>query len=482
MSRQRALYVTGDVRDVLAKIPDGSIDLVLSSPPFLALRSYLPADHPDKAREIGSEATPGAFLDVMLDLTEEWGRMLAPHGSLAIELGDTYAGSGGAGGDYGDGGMRDGQPAFKGSGVRSRSGGHRLGARAEADSGSPKGAAGWPNDKSLTLIPELYRVALAYGRNPLTGRETPRWRVRNVVRWARPNPPVGALGDKFRPATSDMVIACGTDEAGRTRWFDLDAVRVPASPSTNPRTAEGVDVRPNSGKAADDERRGGNWSSLGVQHSTSSAPPLDWWDALAEALGEGIAGHTDDGPALERHLARHLRDTGVIDLDDTWQIPTQPYKGSHYATWPERLCTRPILAMCPLRVCTVCGEPSRRLTEVGYEAHGQRHEESKGVRGGAGASGEHAQHMEHGRATKVVTTVGWTDCGHDSWRPGRVLDPFAGSGTLRVAFAHGRDGIGIDLDERNVELAAQRVGPLFLEHVGADVLATHLGGSKGVAA
>jgi hypothetical protein len=33
-------------------------DLVLSSPPFLALRSYLPPDHPDKAKEIGSEPTP----------------------------------------------------------------------------------------------------------------------------------------------------------------------------------------------------------------------------------------------------------------------------------------------------------------------------------------------------------------------------------------------------------------------------------------
>ena len=43
----------GDVFDQLAKIPDGSIDLIVTSPPFLALRSYLPEDHPDKALEIG---------------------------------------------------------------------------------------------------------------------------------------------------------------------------------------------------------------------------------------------------------------------------------------------------------------------------------------------------------------------------------------------------------------------------------------------
>ena len=53
-----ATYHIGDVFDVMATMPDASVDLVLTSPPFLALRSYLPDDHPDKAREIGSEPTP----------------------------------------------------------------------------------------------------------------------------------------------------------------------------------------------------------------------------------------------------------------------------------------------------------------------------------------------------------------------------------------------------------------------------------------
>jgi len=59
----------------------------------------------------------------------------------------------------------------------------------------------------------------------------------------------------------------------------------------------------------------------------------------------------------------------------------------------------------------------------------------------------------------AVTTVGWTDCGRDSWRAGVVLDPFAGSGTtLMVALGHGRDSIGIDIDSRNADLARERVG------------------------
>ena len=52
----------GDAFHHMATLDDNSIDLIVTSPPFLALRSYLPADHPTKHLEIGSEATPAAFL------------------------------------------------------------------------------------------------------------------------------------------------------------------------------------------------------------------------------------------------------------------------------------------------------------------------------------------------------------------------------------------------------------------------------------
>jgi DNA modification methylase len=297
-----ARFIVGDVFDVMAEMEDGSVDLVLTSPPFLALRSYLPADHPDKAKEIGSEPTPAAFIDTLLALTAEWRRLLAPHGSICVELGDTYSGSGGAGGDYAEGGMRDGQPVFRQK-VPARRTERANGSRYNRDEGhavANLGGQGWPLAKSLCLIPELYRIGLVYGLNPLTGEPSPagQFRARNVVRWCRPNPPVGALGDKFRPATSEMVVAC----VSGSRWFDLDSVREPASPNTNPRTAKGVAERPNDCKTSPD----GNRDSLAIQHSHETVPPLDWW-----------------------------------------KISTQPYAGSHYATWPAELCKRPILSMCP---------------------------------------------------------------------------------------------------------------------------------------
>lgn len=413
----QATFYVGDSLTVLRTLPDASVDLVLTSPPFLALRSYLPADHPDKALEMGSEPTPGAFIDSMLNIVEECRRVLAPHGSLCFEFGDTYSGSGGAGGDYNENGLRDGQAKFDGS--NKRRGGNSRNDKQEMASlgiiGTTSGERakanpdGWPLDKSLCLIPELFRFSLAYGFNPLTGRQTERWRVRNVVRWVRPNPPVGALADKFRPATSDLVVAC----TSRKRFFDLDAVRTEPTKETVDRgrrarlTPYAGNDRP---KACDD---GSN---------PAGAPPLDWWE-----------------------------------------IPPGGYPGSHYAVYPPELCVRPIKAMCPERVCVTCGKPSERITEtvsprlVDAEQGGKDRQQGRHVGGPFAKS--------HTVTPAVVETAGWTDCGHDNWRAGIVLDPFGGSGTTAVvATGHGRDAILIDLDERNADLARERVG-MFLSVV-----------------
>jgi hypothetical protein len=69
----------------------------------------------------------------------------------------------------------------------------------------------------------------------------------------------------------------------------------------------------------------------------------------------------------------------------------------------------------------------------------------------------------HGNRTRSADTTGWTDCGHNTWRNGHVLDPFAGSGTtISVAHGCGRDATGIELYEANADLIADRLG-MFLE-------------------
>src|SRR5579875_1643721 len=354
-----AVYKIGDTHETLSQLPTASVDLVLTSPPFLAQRSYLPAGHPHKDREIGTEATPGAYVDALLDVIEACRRVLAAHGSLCLEVGDTYAGSGGAGGDYGDQGLRAGQNKYGGSGRRRRQADVAAGVLAPTRRPGPQDRddmPGWPLDKSLCLTAELLRISLVYGCNPLTGRRTDRWRVRNVVRWHRPNPAVGELADKFRPATSDLVVAC----TAKDRYFDLDPLRTPWDYHRPHLQGQGS----RSGAAPPGQRPNGS------DHTTNpaGAPPLD-----------------------------------------TWIIPTYSYKGAHYAAWPPDLCVRPIVAMCPRRVCTLCGRPSRRIVRT------QRLTEPDDRTRRTKASAYRLNGVDHAPESgweMTHSTLGWTDCGH----------------------------------------------------------------------
>jgi site-specific DNA-methyltransferase (adenine-specific) len=403
----------GDVFEQLAKIPDGSIDLIVTSPPFLALRSYLPDDHPDKAKEIGSESGPAAFLDTMMALTAEWGRVLAPHGSLCVELGDTYSGAGG----YGSADSPN--PAYGKASHNARFEGRSRKRFKRKDDG-------WPEAKSKTMLDTLYPACLAYGRNLLDVDAVPfdPWRIRNLIVWARPNPPVGALGDKFRPATSYITVACKSPR----RWFDLDAVR--GQHKSDPTKFSGTEKRNHAASGPrGDERFASDLDTKTMAGNPAGSPPLDW--------------HADDHPE---------------DGDWMWKMSPQGFAGSHYATFPLALPTRLIKAMCPERVCTVCGAPSERITKV------------DGLRGASIV--DHDQGDVAGMSSPrpnmpdiTRETTGWTDCECSDdgthWRTGRVLDPFAGSGTTLVA-AHNesRDAIGIDLDDRNVAMVEDRLGPL----------------------
>jgi hypothetical protein len=76
------------------------------------------------------------------------------------------------------------------------------------------------------------------------------------------------------------------------------------------------------------------------------------------------------------------------------------------------------------------------------------------------------QGVGHWRFATERQDLGWTSCGHDNYRPALILDPFAGSGTTGlVATGYGHDAVLIDIDERNAELAMERVGPFLMEIV-----------------
>lgn len=113
-----AVVLRGDARAL--PLPDASVDLVVTSPPYWNLRDYRDGGAP-LAGQIGSEETPQQWLEVLLDCTREWMRVLKPEGSIFVDLGDKYSAK--ADGSAGRSGRRAASiPGVAGSSLRS--GGH----------------------------------------------------------------------------------------------------------------------------------------------------------------------------------------------------------------------------------------------------------------------------------------------------------------------------------------------------------------------
>jgi DNA modification methylase len=79
--------IKGDARSL--PLPDGSVDLIVTSPPYFGLRAYEDGGLP-VAEQIGQEPTPAEFLDALIDSTRESLRVLRPTGSLWVNLGERY--------------------------------------------------------------------------------------------------------------------------------------------------------------------------------------------------------------------------------------------------------------------------------------------------------------------------------------------------------------------------------------------------------
>ncbi len=163
---------------------------------------------------------------------------------------------------------------------------------------------------------------------------------------------------------------------------------------------------------------------------------------------------------------------------DVWKIPTQPFPKAHFATFPEKLIEPMIESSCPEWICKKCGKARVRITKPTEEyaknlgkgyINKQQEEDTKKKEGKIGSASRIETYMDNKpvSTTAQYKTIGWTDCKCKSdWRPGVILDPFMGSGTVAVvAKRNRRNWTGIELNTDYIKIAEQRIkntmGTLF---------------------
>lgn len=351
--------------------------------------------------QLGLESSPEEYIARLCGVFDEVWRVLKSTGTCWVNLGDTYAST-----------------SPRNQGFNERWHGKRCASdkQGATDRHRPRRPKTSLPEKSLCLIP--FRFALEMVRRG--------WVCRNVILWHKPNGLPCSTRDRF---TVDFEYLFFFTKS-RRYWFEPQ--REPLHESTKRRVTA---FRRN--QEAFDPRR----------HKHQANDPRN----------------------CPFHILERISQNGLHPLGRNkrcvWRISTQPFKGAHFATFPEKLVETPIRAGCPEFICARCGKPRQKIFKPSPR-YGRILAENKrqGInchdwfprRVPSFPKGKKSGVKPH--VSAEYTEAGYTDCGCGAtFKPGVVLDPFFGAGTTGlVALKLKREFIGIELNRDYVKLAKKR--------------------------
>ncbi len=198
----------GDCRELLATLPAESVQTCVTSPPYFGLRDY------GVAGQIGLEPTPDAFVAEMVAVFREVRRVLRDDGTLWLNLGDSYSGSGPSGASY------------QSKTTKEREGKARDGAFAVSKTLSARGLTYAEKKpipahglKAKDLIGIPWRVAFAL--------QADGWYLRSDIIWHKPNPMPESVTDRPTKSHEYLFLLAKSERY----YYDADAI---AEPSAHP--------------------------------------------------------------------------------------------------------------------------------------------------------------------------------------------------------------------------------------------------------
>ncbi|OCW21002.1 site-specific DNA-methyltransferase [Pseudomonas aylmerensis] len=309
MKQHRVLI--GDCIESMRTLPDKSVQMCVTSPPYYGLRDY------GVEGQIGLEETPAEFIARLVDVFSEVRRVLRDDGTAWVNMGDSYAGSWGAEGRT----TTHGNSGHNASAMQRNSISNHP-KRSRKTTSDPKGYGLKPKD----MMGMPWRLAFAL--------QDDGWYLRQDIIWHKPNPMPESVRDRCTKAHEYIFLLSKSPKY----FYDQSAILEPCSPNTHNRLSQDVLAQIGSDRANGGAKSNGNMKAVarksngvGWGHGTDSE--------------ERARGRIKDNDSMNSALAVMPTERNKRSV---WTVPTHSFKGAHFATFPPDLIRPCILAGAPL--------------------------------------------------------------------------------------------------------------------------------------
>lgn len=282
--------INGDCLEVLKTLPEGSIDCCVTSPPYYALRDY------GVDGQLGLEETPEKYIEKMTEVFMEVYRVLKDDGTLWLNIGDSYNGSGGNHKEH-----HKNDSGFQGN----------IGVKYGGKGANVHGL----KPKDLIGIPWLLAFSL---RNA-------GWYLRQDIIWHKPNPMPESVTDRCTKSHEYVFLLSKSPKY----YFNHEAIQ------------ETAITQGDVGKI----KFGG--SKYGENDDThfSTYSGKEW---VPQTKNCKYDGQTPNSMHVRREMGLKDEMYTVRNKRDVWSINVKPCKEAHFATYPFELVKPCILAGCPV--------------------------------------------------------------------------------------------------------------------------------------
>jgi len=288
----------GDCRETMRRWAAEGIkaQTCITSPPYYGLRDY------GRDGQIGLEETPQMYVDAMVEVFRCVWDVLEDDGTLWLNIGDTY---------YNYRGRTD---AFCKQTVSKTM--QDLPSHSPTRNNKLEGLKG----KDLIGIPWMLAFAL----------RADGWYLRQDIIWHKPNPMPESVKDRCTKAHEYIFLLSKSDKY----HFDSAAIEEPIQDVTALRMLRGVS----------DTHKNVNGAPGQTKHSMNQPRPnvRKEFDSSMGGGGTSFVGHSGYKKADGTLMIKPTRNKRSV-----WTVNTKPFKGAHFAVFPEELIEPCILAGAP---------------------------------------------------------------------------------------------------------------------------------------